>query len=99
MGFKDVIVTRELETNEDIPYKKIAIFLNTDIARQDFESKYDTSLITDEITLEKWFICSYNEMFEEPIVTSIVLLDDFIEDSISFLLSISKELEWARSIK
>lgn len=98
MGFKDLVVTRELETNVDSPYKKIAVLLHTDKALKSFESGYDVSLIFGDIPIGKWFVASYNELFEEPIIESIELLDEFIEDTTILLLSIAKELEWARNI-
>lgn len=101
MGFKDVMIMREYKSDIDSPYKKVAVFLHTDKAYEKFKEEFDYHLDFNEldIPLEKWFICSYNQIFEKPLIENITLLDEFIEDTTFLLIENAKELDWAKNIK
>lgn len=100
MGFKDLVIEREFDNNDGTPYKIRAILLHTNKALESFKSKYDLSLTSDDIPIEKWFICSYrdDDRFDKKLVERIEPINEFIEDSTNLLLSLVKEIDWARKI-
>lgn len=100
MSFKDVMIIRDIYSDNDTPYKKVAVLLHTDNALESFKLEYNLSLIFDEIPLGKWFICSYREdsRFGKGIVDTIESIDEFIEYHIDAIIRFSKELECARNL-